>query len=296
MRRLWGPDRIETAVEVSRASFGDGEAGTVVLARADDYADVLAGTPVAAGADAPLLITPSDDLAGVVADELRRVLPAGATVHLLGGEVALDASVAQQVIDLGYEVVRLAGPTRVETAIAIAGFLGDPDELLITTGFDYPDALAAGTAASQAGGAVLLTTSEAAHPAVDAYLAGRDGARVHAVGGPAVRAYPAVAPVMGSTRDGTAVAVAETFFTAPEVVGFAGRGAFPDALAGGAHIARLGGPLLLTSSDTLSTEAAQWTCANGDSLQTAYTYGGTAALTDDVMDAIHRALDGTGCD
>jgi hypothetical protein len=39
-------------------------------------------------------------------------------------------------------------------------------------------------------------------------------------------------PVSGSSREETAVAVADVFFDQPVVVGFAPRDDFPDALAG----------------------------------------------------------------
>ncbi|MBA2317137.1 MAG: S8 family serine peptidase [Euzebyales bacterium] len=293
--RLSGPGRIETAIAISQDSFGDGEANTVVLARADDYPDALAGTPLAVTANGPLLITSSNDLVDIVADEIARVLPAGGTVHVLGGQAALDATVQAQLTDLGYQVARIFGATRFETAVAIADFLGDPDQLLITTGVDYPDALAAGTAAAVNTGAVLLTAGDQPHPAVDAYLAEHGGADTYGVGGPAARAYPDATPVFGTTRDGTAVAVAEEFFDAPPVAGFARRDAFPDSLAGGAHSGRLGGPLLLTYTDTLSVESERWTCDNADGITHAYAYGGTAAISQVVVDAIAERVNGEGC-
>lgn len=41
-------------------------------------------------------------------------------VYLLGGEAALSAAIQAQVRDLGYDAVRLAGPSRVETLVAVA--------------------------------------------------------------------------------------------------------------------------------------------------------------------------------
>lgn len=55
--------------------------------------------------------------------------------------------------------------------------LGNPDELLITTGFDFPDALSAGAAAANARGAVLLTTAEEPTSSLDDYPAARSRAR-----------------------------------------------------------------------------------------------------------------------
>ena len=65
-------------------------ARAVVLARADAFADGLAGTPLAAALGGPLLLTSSDHLDTVTRDEIARVLPEGGRVVLLGGPAALS--------------------------------------------------------------------------------------------------------------------------------------------------------------------------------------------------------------
>jgi hypothetical protein len=291
--RVSGATRIETAVAISQASYGADEAATVVLARADIEPDALAGTPLAVAEDGPLLLTGSDALAEVTAAELSRVLPAGATVHLLGGSEALAPAVEAAVVARGFDTVRVAGATRIETAVQVAGLLGDPDTLLVTTGYNFPDALAAGAAAGHVGGAVLLTTSGAPHPAVDAYLGANAEAAVFAVGGPAAAAYPQATAVVGPAREETAVAVAEAFFDDPTVVGVARRDAFPDALAGGAHISRLGGPMLLTATGSLHPAPSAYIC--GGDVEHAFVYGGTAAISQATVDAIAARIAGEGC-
>ena len=294
-QRFSGPTRFETAVEVSRADFGDGEAAVALLARADTFPDALSGIPLAVEEGGPILLTDTGSLHPAVAEELARALPPGRTVYLLGGEAALGPAVEQAVSDLGYSPVRLAGPDRIETAIAIAGALDAPDPLLVTTGFDFPDALAAGAAAAANGGAVLLTNSEARHPATDAYLAAHADAAVYGVGGPAARPYPEAQAVFGPTREGTAMAVAETFFTLPPTLGLSRRDVFADALTGGPHIARLGGPVLLTPSDSLHPDPAAYACANRAAASGAFVYGGQAAVSDEVAEALQARLRGEGC-
>ena len=288
VERLEGEGRLQTAIAVSQADFADGEASNIVLARADEYADALAGAPLAVALHAPVLINPSDTLDDAVAEEIARALAPGGTVYLLGGEAALAASVEQALADAGYQVVRLAGSSRVETALAIAEVIGDPAELLITTAFDYPDAMAAGAAAGARGGAVLLTPAGTPHPAVDAYLADSD-ADAYAVGGPAAAAYPDATPVVGPTRTATAVAVAETFFDAPMALGLTRDDDFPDALAGGARLGRLQAPLLLTASTTLSPETASYVSST-PSLTSAVLLGGEQAISTSVLDALTGLL------
>ncbi len=52
--------------------------------------------------------------------------------------------------------------------------------------------------------------------------------------------------------------VAQRFFANPTAVGLASGVAFPDGLTGGAHIGKLGGPLLLTDPATLPGNVQQY--------------------------------------
>jgi hypothetical protein len=295
VRRLAGGSRIDTAVEVSRATYPGGGATAAVLARADDFADALAGVPLAVAVGGPLLVTGTDDLAPAVAAELQRILPAGATVHVLGGPAAISEDVVAALGELGYAVDRIQGGDRVTTSIAVARALGDPATLLLTTGQGFADAVAAGAAAAATGdGAVLLTPGDRPHPALDEYLDAQPAAEVVAVGGPAATAYPEATPIVGATREATAVAVAEAFVPNAPVVGIARRDDFADALAGGPHIARLGGPLLLTDGAALSEEVAAHLCRTAGADE-AVLYGGAAAVTDEVGGQVAEALAAEDC-
>ncbi|MBW3602928.1 MAG: cell wall-binding repeat-containing protein, partial [Actinobacteria bacterium] len=297
--RLGGTDRISTAIAVAQHGWPEGGAApTVVLARGDGeqaFADALAGTPLAVALDAPLLLTSSHRLLGNVADELRRLLREGAEVVLLGGEAALAPAIESALREIGFEPRRIAGATRVETALAIASELGEPPALLIASGEDFPDALSAGAAAAQAGGAVLLTPAGRRHPANDAYLGERPEVLAYAVGGPAAAGYPDATPVVGATREATAVEVARIFFEDPTSVGFAVSSTYPDALAGGTHVARRGGPVLLTPADGLYPEVTAYLCGVAGTVQDVITYGGTRAVPDAVAADALTAARGEGC-
>lgn len=295
VERVAGADRIGTAIATSQASYADGAAATVLLTRGDDFADALAGTPLAVAADGPLLLTPSAELASGVLTEIGRVLPTGGTVHLLGGTAALSPEVATALEDAGYATVRLGGADRYATAVRIAEVLGDPSEVFVTTGLDFPDALAAGTAAAVRGAAVLLTAGASPAPATTFYLAGRDDVTVVAVGGPAATAHPDATPVVGADRDATAVALAKRYFDAPAHVGVARRDVFADALGGGVQAARIGAPLLLTGAADVPPATAAYLCAVADGALGAVVWGGEEAIGPAVFQTIADRLAGTGC-
>ena len=286
--RLAGVDRVGTAIAVSVAAFAAGSAPAAVLARADQYADALAGAPLAAAKKGPLLLTGSAALAAGDAVELTRAVVPGGIVYLLGGPGALSPEVADQVRALGFTVVHLAGIDRFTTATAIAGALGTPESILLTTGLSFPDALAAGAAAAHIGAAVLLTAGGKPAPATRAFLAAHPAAILYAVGGPAALAYPRAIRVVGADRYATAVSVAKRFFPGVRGAGLASGVDFPDALSAGPVLGANGVPLLLTGTTSLAPATSGYLTAAKP--LTVHLFGGTGALTTGVTTAVWSTL------
>ena len=296
--RLAGPGRLETAAAISAAVFPAGRsAAAAVVARGDDFADALAGVPLAAAVGGPLLLADGDALPDVTAEELRRVLPPGAMVHLLGGEAALGNGVTRDVEALGLRAVRHAGRDRFGTAAAVAGLLPPSAGAIVASGASFPDALAASAPAARDGVPILLTAADHVPESTTAALAGRRVSRVTIVGGPAVvgerveqrlgRLVPAVERVAGPDRYATAVAVLDAFYERPGDLSLAGGAAFPDALPGTLQAASLAQPLLLTDPGVLSAATAQSIRAHRPGRVTVY--GGDAAVADHVVSAALRA-------
>lgn len=118
--RLAGNDRIDTAIQQALKGWPTG-ASTVVLARADDFPDALAGVSLAAKWGAPILLTPSHELDPRVQKMLQMLKPE--RVYLLGGEGALGNTISAKLKELGWGAesqVRLGGANRYETAMSIA--------------------------------------------------------------------------------------------------------------------------------------------------------------------------------
>ncbi|WP_370324120.1 cell wall-binding repeat-containing protein [Euzebya sp.] len=306
--RLAGDDRIETAVAVSQATYES--ADTVVIARADVYADALAGAPLAVREEAPLLLSHPDVLPAATASELDR-LGAGTAV-LLGGEAALSGEVADDLTARGITVERVAGPTRFHTAAAIAEAFDPAGEALLVEGIHadpargWPDALAASALGGIADVPILLTAADALPDVTAEALTGR--AAVTIIGGE-VAVAPAVADaagdaagvsptrIAGLTRFETARAVAEEALdrgATPEAVWLATGAAFPDGLVAGAAAAATDGVLLLVDPISLPPEApaAAFRAAHADEVARVLVAGGTAAVSDAVLEAATAILGG----
>ena len=287
--RAAGSDRIGTAVAVSQLNFPGGGAGAVVLARSDDFPDALVAAPLAATTRAPLLFVQGGSLPTVTRVEISRVLGARGTVYLIGSTSAIPASVETTLQSLGYTTVRIGGSDRYATAVAVANVLGGRSTVFLATGINFPDALSAGPAAAHMSGVVLLTDGTSMPSITRSYLNAHVGT-VYAVGGPAATADGGAIRVVGADRISTAAAVAATFFPAPLTLGVASGATFADAMSGGAYLARLGGPVLLTYPTSLPVSTSNYLSAVRSGLASSSLFGGSAAISVSVQTTIDQLL------
>lgn len=295
--RLAGNTRIETAIAVSNDSYASSQtASAVVLARDDDFADALAGTPLAIQKDGPVLLTEPGQLDSETQTEIQRVLSPSGTVYLLGGTAALSSSVESAVQSMGYKVVRLAGSDRYGTAVAIAEQgMGSPANVLLADGTQFGDAEIAGPVSPMVGGAAILLTAGSELPEeTSAYLQSHQSGTDYAIGSNAAEADP-YAQGVTSDDDGPDLSakVAETFFPSPATVSIASDATFPDGLSGGAHSAKVGdAPLLLTDPQSLSSSLDQYLQDADGTITTAYVYGGSQAVSDSVDSQVQSDMAG----
>jgi putative cell wall-binding protein len=294
-QRIFGQDAIDTSIAIAQASFTEPDsAGAVLLARSDWFSDALAGGPLAAQENAPLLITPGapqrNTLEPRVLTEINRLLPPGGQVIVLGGSLAIASGVVDQLNTLGYDVDRVFGSNQFATAVAIADALGNPGVIFEATGLFFADALSAVPAAIEEGGAILLTNGPQQSPETAAYLAAHQGVVRYAIGGPlaAAGADPTAVPVWGDNQYGTSAKVADFFFDDPPMIGLATGRDYPDALGGGVFMAtgdHRGPMVLVDRSLPIPPPVAQY--LDGlESLQVVFVFGGPVAIENAVVAAV----------
>jgi putative cell wall-binding protein len=246
--RLSGAGREATAAAVALAGHPSG-APEVLLAAAGNFPDALAGGPLAATRDAPLLLTGRDQLAEVTRQALSTL--GTRRITLLGGTSAISSGLEAELGRQGFTVNRLAGPGRVETAAAIAAAIDAPaDRVFLAAAGGFADALSAAAPAGLLRAPVLLTGREQLPPATERAILAPHIREVVIVGGAGV-IDPAVERTLrerrpdlqltrlaGADRYGTARRINEWATTAIPDLDATGlviaRGdTFPDALAGG---------------------------------------------------------------
>ncbi len=292
--RIAGQDRLATAIAASVAAFPVPQAAAaVVLARSDQFADALAGGPLAAANHGPLLLTSPTTLDTATATEISRVLKPGGTVFVVGGTAALGPSIASAISTLGFVPVRVSGADRFGTALAIAAKLGNPSTIFEADGAGFADALSAVPAAIVKHGAIVLTSGSTQTAATAAYLRVHPGLH-YAVGGPAATADPAATALVGADRYATSAAVALAIFPDATGISVANGLSFPDALAAGPIAGAAGQPLVLVApTGSLPEPASAYLSTRGPSVSTTRIFGGVAAVSDAVMSEVAEALHGS---
>lgn len=312
--RLDESDATAFAVATSQARFPDGAAAHAVLSRDDVFADSLAGAPLTA--DGPLLYTRSDALPAATEAELERVLPDDGTVYLLGGSQAISEDVAGSLADSGYTVRRLAGPTRVETGVAIAGEVralnpGGGRAALAragATGTDptaaWADSVTGGAWAARTGTPLLLTPGEQLHGAVSDWLEADAAEETILLGGRAALSEAVedtvVGPrrVAGAARDGTAAAIATDLWAPTSsfviVNGYRADG-WNFALATTGLSADFDAPALMVQDDSVPPATEDLLASCGEPALDLLLAGGEDVLSADLAAAL-ADLDGGACE
>ncbi len=264
-------DPTAATVTLAQARFDPGTADHVVLATIAGFADSLAAAPLLGAG--PLLLTDPGQLPAAVGEEILRLVGTTGRVIVLGGEAAVSGVVTDQLEARGHEVVRLAGPDRIATAIAVvewlAGRVGAGRVVALARAYGdgsagWADSITGSGWSANTGTPLLITpTGELDQRVAD--LLGRLGTEtVIVLGGPAAIAdsvtarLPDPRRVHGPDRTTTAVAVAEQLW-GPAAGYVLINGSRDDGWAIGLAAAGLSAdadfPLLLVDTDQLPDPA-----------------------------------------
>ena len=156
VERIFGADRYATAVKIAEAvnvySGGDDGDREILVVTGTNFPDGLAVAPFAAYNGSVVVLSDGANKAQATTDYLARLTPDGARILAVGG----PANKAYPNPMYSNPVV---GRDRYETAAGLTYRFGpNTDAVGLSTGENWPDALAAGAVLGQAGGGPLLLT------------------------------------------------------------------------------------------------------------------------------------------
>ncbi|GGN61221.1 cell wall-binding repeat-containing protein [Oceanobacillus indicireducens] len=291
--RLYGDSRYKTAVELSKDGWDS--ADTVVLARGDDFADALAGVPLAHKFDAPLLLTQTDRYTPVTKEEIERL--GASTVYLLGGVGAIDKKVESELKAQGIEVIRVSGDSRDKTAAEIATIVTDGeavDEVVLVNGYNFPDAVSIAAYAAEEGMPILLTQDARLPEATQAALYDLKATETLVIGGKTaindnvLKQVPKANRVSGADRFATSVEIAKHFDLDTKEYYVTTGMEFPDALAAAAIAAKDDTGVILVGK---YVHDYMEDFITDKDLEILTIVGGQSAVSDDIFNELKRLID-----
>ncbi|MEA3320527.1 MAG: cell wall-binding repeat-containing protein [Bacillota bacterium] len=289
--RLRGADRYATAVELSKEGWEQSD--VVVIARGDNYADALAGVPLAHKYNAPLLLTKTASLPDATKAEIERL--GAKKVYILGGTAAVSKDVEDTFKAHGLEVKRLSGSDRWSTAGAIATEVAPNGAkgVVVVNGKNFPDALSVASYAAQNGMPILLTNQEELPKQTNAALIALSPKQAIVVGGKAavsdnvLKSLPNPKRIGGKDRYETAVNVAKHFDLDANHYYVATGKQFADALAGAA-LAANGHTGILLVGTSVSEHVEGFLTSEG--VDTLTVIGGENAVSAKVFEHLARIV------
>ena len=312
--RLKGDLRYDTAIEISQDGWEDGalEGEQVVVAQGDDFADALAGVPLAKAMDSPILLVPSgasDDNPYVVnvKEEMDRLGAESAVI--LGGSNAVSEDTEKKLNgenSLNDDKNRLSDDTRVGTAVEIADWLVDNgfatgEEAIVANGYNFPDALSVASPAAQNNLPILLTKAEELSEGTADALNGLGEKEVsvkstYAIGGEKVvsenvlNALPETTVLKGSDRYRTNDAIIDEFGVESDHLYVATGEEYADALSGAVLAADNDSTVVLVQEK--APKALEKTLNTIEELnpEEITVFGGTVAVSDNIVDQLEDLL------
>lgn len=269
--RISGKDRITTSVEISKSAYTTSE--NVVLASGFNFADALSAGQLASALDAPLLLSSQNKLDSQTKNEIERLK--AKKVFVVGGDNAIsktgiDTTLKSEKID----VTRLEGQDRYFTSQKVVEKTKEiinPEYLLIASGKNFPDALAA-TGFFVNHKSVMVLSDGLTYP--------QSNLQEIAIGG--VNQLPLKSfkgkRVSGKDRYETALEIAKLSFDKNNNAILASGQVFADSLSAVSLTKKHNAPIILTQSNSLTENAKKY--LNGKNV---FIVGGEKTVVNDIL-------------
>ncbi|MBS5776739.1 MAG: cell wall-binding repeat-containing protein [Finegoldia magna] len=269
--RISGKDRIQTSVEISKSAYTTSE--NVVLASGFNFADALSAGQLASALDAPLLLSSQDKLDSQTKNEINRLK--AKKVFVVGGDNAIsktgiDTTLKSEKID----VTRLEGQDRYSTSQKVmekTKEIINPEYLLIASGKNFPDALAA-TGFFVNHKSVMVLSDGLTYP--------QSNLQEIAIGGKnqlPLKGFKGKR-VSGKDRYETALEIAKLSFDKNNNAILASGQVFADSLSAVSLTKKHNAPIVLTQSDSLTENAKKY--LNGKNV---FIVGGEKTVVKDIL-------------
>lgn len=338
VERIAGRDRYQTAVEVAALVGGGSLTGLhrLIVVSGEAFPDGLAASGLAGFLDTggrsgrtAILLTSTNELPATTAAAIRASAVPATHVLIVGGTASVSDSVRDAIATAAgwtgngaNPVTRIAGADRYSTAAAIVSYALDTvggelnnsyKTVLIASGEQFPDALAAGTLAYRNGHFLLLSPAPELPEATVMALQQLRATDVLLIGGTAAlseeleaetralntdgtaseltASIARVTRIGGANRNVTATLVASIFVNLngpPKAVSLASAVSYADALTT-PPLAADNRPLLLTEPTQLPPSTNEWLIDHRNSIDEVIVIGGTNTVSPAIVEQANQA-------
>lgn len=253
VKRLAGSDRYETSSLICDYGWNNTSAN-VILTTGEDFPDSLCAAPLAAKLKAPILITNKDKLNEYTKAEIQKLNPEN--VYIIGGKGVISPLIENELKDMNIKTERIAGSNRYETSVMVAKLLGNPNEIFVTTGQNFPDALSIASVAAKKEAPIILSEKNEISDEFKEYLENNNITKSYVIGGKAIiddnisSQLPDCTRIYGKNRYETNIDILNAFndeFNFNNIFIATGEN-FPDALSGASLAALTSSPIILASA------------------------------------------------
>lgn len=269
--RISGKDRITTSVEISKSAYTTSE--NVVLASGFNFADALSAGQLASALNAPLLLSSQNKLDSKTKNEIERLK--AKKVYVVGGDNAISKSgVDKNLQSSNINVTRLEGQDRYSTSQKVmekTKEIINPEYLLIASGKNFPDALAA-TSFFVNHKSVMVLSDGLTYP--------QSNLQEIAIGGKnqlPLKGFKG-RRVSGKDRYETALEIAKLSFDKNNNAILASGQVFADSLSAVSLTKKHNAPIILTQSNSLTENAKKY--LNGKNV---FIVGGEKTVVNKIM-------------
>ena len=270
--RISGKDRIATSVEISKSAYSTSE--NVVLASGFNFADALSAGQLASALNAPLLLSSKDKLDNETESEINRLK--AKNVYIVGGNHTIKkSSVDSYLKKKNIKVTRLEGNNRYKTSEKVMEKTKEfinPQYLLIASGKDFPDALAA-TSFMVNHKSVMVLSDGNSYPS--------SSLKEIAIGGKKQLPLEKFKGerISGRNRYETALAIAKRSFNDNENVVLASGQVFADSLSAVSLTKKHNAPIILTEFENLTKNTKEYL----NKRESIYIVGGFKTIDKDIL-------------
>ena len=169
-QRIAGADRFETAVKLGeQVRANSTNKKEIILVNGFNNIDALTAGSLASKLNIPILLTQSDQLNEITEKAIKDW--GIEKVTIIGGKTQVSEAIEEKLQNSGLKVDRLAGRTRVDTALEVAKAVNKTADKVIFANKDaYPDALIAPYLSKAEQAPIILIDKDEASVSVKQYL------------------------------------------------------------------------------------------------------------------------------